>query len=56
MAPHTKITILNKEASNFFEEALSVKKLMTAWAELKSNQGFVSSKEWNNSLNNITLS
>ena len=28
---------------------------MTAWAELKSNPGFVSSKELNNSLNNITL-
>ena len=54
MAPDTKIIILNKEASNFFEEALSVEKLMAAWAELKGNPGFVSSKEWNNSLNNIT--
>ena len=55
MAPNTKMIIPNKEASNFFEKALSVEKLMTAWAELKSNPGFVSSKELNNSLNNITL-
>lgn len=54
MASHAKIIILNKEASEFFEKSLSVKKLMAAWAELKSNPGFVSSKELNNSLNNIT--
>ena len=47
MAPDTKVMILNKEA-------FSVEKLMTAWAELKSNPGFVSSKELFYSLNNIT--
>jgi hypothetical protein len=53
-ASHTKTIILNKEASDFFEKSFLVEKLMVAWAELKSNPGFVSSKELNNSLNNIT--
>jgi hypothetical protein len=55
MAFHTKINILNYNDSTFFEKAVSADNLMIAWAQLKSNPGFVSALDSSESLNKIDI-